>query len=61
MDHVFKEQFGIDYIITNNKEEYLENKQQEKISYAAEDLGQGIYFFANGLLAENDIKKIKLK
>ncbi|MEP6513964.1 MAG: hypothetical protein ABJA79_08845, partial [Parafilimonas sp.] len=60
MDHVFKEQFGIDYNITNGKEEYLESKQQEKLSYTAEDPGHGLYFFANGLLTENDIKKIEL-
>jgi hypothetical protein len=58
MDHVFKEQFGIDYILTTNIREYLENKQPEKISYAAENPGDGAYFYANGLLSENNIKII---
>src|SRR6266436_4396403 len=59
MDHIFKEHFGIDYSVTNNREKYLK-AEQEKFSYAAENPGQGLYFFANGLLTEDGIKKTEL-
>ncbi|MEO8711005.1 MAG: polysaccharide deacetylase family protein [Parafilimonas sp.] len=60
MQYVFGERLGIEYLITNNKEQYHNNNEVLKIIYAGERLDEGLYFFAEKLLFENDIKEIEL-
>lgn len=60
MQYVFEERLGIEYSLTSNKEEYINSNEFSKIVYAEEYINEGLYFFAEKLLFENDIKEIEL-
>jgi hypothetical protein len=57
MDHIFKEQFGIEYSITNDRNAWTNERSIPKFYYAPEPLEEGIYFFSTGLLDRNDISE----
>ena len=61
MRYVFEERLGIEYSITNNKEEFISNKTSSKIVYAKENIAEKLFFYADELLFESDIKRINLK
>jgi len=56
-DHIFREQFGIEYAITNDTNAWINERSIAKFCYAPEPLEEGIYFFSNGLLDRNDISE----
>src|SRR6185436_18096938 len=57
MDYIFKEQFGIEYSITNDRNAWTNERSIPKFCYAPEPLEEGIYFFSTGLLDRNDISE----
>ena len=60
MQYVFEERLCIEYLLINNKEQYYNNNEVPKIVYAGEYIPEGLYFFAEKLLFENDIKEFEL-
>ena len=60
MHYVFEEQFGLDYKIVNDEDEFINNKIEKKIIYSKTNIGSGVYFFSYDLLFENDIKEFDL-
>jgi uncharacterized protein DUF7033 len=60
MNYVFEEQFGLEYKIINDEDEFINNKTERKIIYSKKNIGGGVYFFSYDLLFENDIKEFDL-
>jgi uncharacterized protein DUF7033 len=60
MHYVFEEQFGLKYEIVNDEKKFNNNNSAEKIIYSAKNIGNGVYFFSNDLLFENDIKEFDI-
>lgn len=61
MQYVFDERLGIEYSITNSKEEYINNANALKLCYAEENIQHGLFFYPAALLFEEDIKSIELQ
>ncbi|MBV9963009.1 MAG: polysaccharide deacetylase family protein [Parafilimonas sp.] len=57
MQYVFDERLGIEYSITNNKEAFISNTSVLKIVYGKENISEELFFYAEELLFENNIKK----
>jgi len=60
MNYVFEEQFGLEYKIINNENEFINSKTEAKIIYSKTNIDNGVYFFSYDLLFENDIKEFDL-
>ncbi len=60
MDYVFKEQLGIEYVLCDDKNDFILNPSTEKIIYAEEKFADVLYFFSNTLLFESDIKDVEI-
>jgi hypothetical protein len=60
MQYVFEERSGIDYLITDDVEAYKSSPASLKIAYANQPCDDGLYFYAESLLFEKDIKRIEL-
>lgn len=58
--YVFEERLGLAYSITNDKNEYLNHRDTVKITYSKTGLNNGLFFYADDLLFENDIKEIEI-
>ena len=61
MQYIFNEQLGLAYKIINDEDEFAKNKTSEKIIYAANNIGGGMYFFSHSLLFKNDIKEFDVR
>jgi hypothetical protein len=60
MQYVFSERLGVEYLLTTDKKKYFNETGILKIAYCDEYINEGLYFFANKLLFETDIKEVTL-
>ncbi len=61
MQYVFEERLGIQFFITDKLEQFSAVTGALRIAYATEGIDNALFFFAQPLLFENDIKKIELR
>ncbi|HEX5150917.1 MAG TPA: polysaccharide deacetylase family protein [Parafilimonas sp.] len=60
MQYIFEERLGVEYSITNDKDEYFSNTNTFLVHYAGTDIKKGIFFNAAKILFEDDLKEIEL-
>ncbi len=60
MQYVFEEQFGLEYKIIVDENEFIYCNVTEKIIYSKNKTGDGLYFYSCDLLQESDIKEFNL-
>ncbi|MEP6465043.1 MAG: hypothetical protein ABJB05_02005, partial [Parafilimonas sp.] len=60
MQYIFEEKFGINYQLINNIEAYKNDKHYLKIAYANQNIQEGLFFYADTLLFQENIQSIEL-
>ncbi len=60
LNHIFKQQLGIPYAITNEYAIYQHEKIASKFIYDDQNKGHGVFFYASTLLKETKIHKFPL-